>query len=186
MKNAFRQKKDCPYTDLLLNRQPLPTGHLDKCEVCRELATLLYDLSPGIDVEILQPTPEAVRRHSAIPNLLDEQKPSPELTGTVAFDSWNQRPGRTLRDPGPGAMRRIRMEGAGTTLELLAQRLRGVWEMTARVYENSRPSVRWVLYAGPRKITPGVLGFYHWNSKAMPRLFRLQNSTFRLRFERNE
>ncbi len=182
--SKHNKQRQCPHLRQIMEGNPPSESHLSGCEACRELMGLVNALHISPDEIIEEPCAGALDRHLVVPELLDVAPDVERLAGSVVFDSWQQLPARELRSPGRGTLRRLCLAVGDITLEIVAERLRGVWDLTARVYEGGEPSLRWKLVAGRRTLLPGAMGFYHWGSGGVPHRFRLLTSKHNVTFEK--
>jgi len=158
--------------------------HLKQYETCRNLFELLKQFPLIGSPPIVEPNAHAIERHTAIPLLYDQRSATQLLKGSVVFDSWSEQSAIQLRDVGTGFMRHLCLKAREITLEIVAQRHQHRWEFTARVYQGSKASFRWLLRVGGKNLHPQSLGFYHWSSKRTPRSIRLLTRSRRIDFEK--
>ena len=164
------------------NRTPSPE-HLERCDSCRTEFELMHMIGAPDSPPMAIPSDDAINRYALIPLLSEGPKSREVASGAVVFDSWSERPAAELRDVPDGLVRRICLEAGDIRLELVAERHQGVWDLAARVYENAKVSLGFVLTAGRRRLLPQHLGFYTWTSKSVPRRISLQSDSRQIGFD---
>jgi hypothetical protein len=158
-------------------------SHLEKCETCRALFTLLSRFPLAGQTEMARPPSDTVDRYALIPLLSEPHSRRPSLTGSVCYDSWAHRPAPELRDIPLGSVRRIRLEARPISFEVVAERRQDGWDFVARVYRANEVTSEFVLRIGSRSLLPRSQGYYHWSSKRTPRAVRLLSRSLQVKFE---
>lgn len=159
-------------------------AHLKQCSPCREMFEALEQFPLASREPLVQPSPDALDRYSAIPLVDRRPVAARRIEGRVSFDSWADCPAAQLRDMTVGMIRRICLKAGKLSLEIVAERRQDCWEFVGRVYDRKNVSSEYVLRVGARKLLPRSQGFYHWSSKGTPRTFKLLSQDLQVEFER--
>ena len=156
--------------------------HLKECEACRLQTELLAAFPEARETAMERPSPDAVNRYTLVPLLFHDQAPSQQFIGDLTYDSWASQPRAALRSTGPGLIRRLCLKAGDISLEIVAERQQAEWTFTARVYAAKDVSSKWVLQVSGKRMLPGSLGFYHWNSKRTPQRIELKSIDEQIEF----
>lgn len=129
-----------------------------------------------------QPPTSLMQSLTAIPVLFQDVPAAQSTSGIIVYDSWAAKSAESLRDAGPGFVRRLCLAADPVAIELLAERQEVDWRFVARVYENDQVCARFVLQVAGRKLLPRSQGFYHWASRRPPRQVRLLSRSLTVEF----
>ena len=150
--------------------------HLLHCKVCREQFAMLCQLSEAKEFK-LSPAPEAgLYRHASIARIAMTRNPSRREAGTLAFDSWTERPTAALRDKGSSLERRLRFKAGQFVVEIVMERMSDVWECVARVYIGGKPTRNAILRVGRKKLFVTANDCFLWESNKPPKTMSLLTS----------
>ena len=114
-----------------------------------------------------------------------------ELIGAVSFDSWVMpQPVGVRGSPGaPGATgaggldeRRLRLEAAGITFDLRAEKSPSGWDFVGRLSGPLAESEKFAAHIGSKTIESGSAEFYQWSSMYPPRSLVLQSHGTKITF----
>lgn len=141
--------------------------HLETCEECRTELSLIRLMTDAGDPALETPSAEAIQRFAAV-SLVEEPARGRARQGQVTFDSWQERAVPNVRDLRSGLVRRLCLEAATLTLEIVAEWQHGVWEFVGRVYDNGQPQVGYLLCIGKKRLLPKSGGFFFWQSQTAP------------------
>lgn len=114
-----------------------------------------------------------------------------EILGAVAFDSWVMPQPVGVRGSagaagaaGAGGLdeRRLRLEAAGITFDLRAEKSPSGWDFVGRLSGPLAESEKFAAHIGSKKIECGSAEFYQWSSAYPPRRLVLQSHDTKITF----
>lgn len=158
-------------------------SHLKECAECRELFRILSNYRPYGASPLTGSSESTVARAAAIPLLQPSHRPEQVIRGRATTDSWSQLPAMQLREAPVGLERRLCFQAGDVTLELSAERRSSGWEFVARVYDNDRISLSWVLKSGRQRFAAEKEGFYCWKAKNPPKSLSLISGKSQIEFD---
>jgi len=154
--------------------------HLESCDTCRFLYSLLQAPSPG--PETSQVFSEAVYSSAALAARERARHPAARLSGNIGYDSWKHLATTAVRDQTGDQERRLTLTAGDYSLEIVAERVRSHWLFTARLYCGQEPQRHFILEVGRRKLHAQSRRCYFWQTKTPPRRLAISSGDVRIDF----
>ena len=149
-------------------REGVAPEHLKRCSDCRLLYETLVRFTAGANDLPEVPAERLIDKLSAIPVLVGRPERPQQVRGSRVYDSWFDSPAVGLRDHSLKSERRLRFEYGTIGLELVAERHGDHWEFSARVYEGTEVTCKYVLKVGRQKLSPQEHDCYFFQRPTLP------------------
>jgi hypothetical protein len=181
-------KKESKHPDRFEMIQAIECGeasfskHLDECPQCRQLMVLLRQTHQKDADLTAKPSPKTLYASRAIALMDSSRHPAQTVDGRIAFDSWTGLSSQQIREAPPGSERRLTLKAGKFRLEIVADKSPVGWDITARVYDQGRPTTKFALKVGNRKLYPEAHKCFYWSAKNPPRRVLLLSSSLKLDF----